>query len=62
MADKNDDIDFEALKGVLGVEAVSSLWAKAEIAKILMKRASELVEEVHTELKFYLITHGIEEK
>lgn len=62
MMDNSDDIDFESLKEILGVEQVASLWAKAEIAKILMKRSSELMQEIHTELKFYMITNGIEEK
>jgi hypothetical protein len=59
---QNDGIDFDALKGVLGYEKAASLWSKAEIAKILMKRASEIMEEIKTEIEFYSVVHGIEEE
>ena len=62
MMNDDNNIDFESLKGILGVEVVSNLWAKVEIAKILTNRSMALMEEVNTELKFYMITHGIEDE
>ncbi len=62
MTNNNDEFDFDSLKGVLGVQKVANLWAKAEIAKILMKRATDIFEEINTELKFYSITHELEKE
>ncbi len=62
MAEQNDGIDFDSLKRVLGYEKAASLWAKAEIARILMKRAGEITEEIKTEIEFYSITHGLDKE
>lgn len=60
MTSSNEGIDFESLKRVLGEERALSLWSKAEIAKILVNRATELTQEIKTEIEFYSVIHGIE--
>ena len=38
-------------------EKLSELWAKVEVAKIMMDQANKLTSQVYADLEFYQMTH-----
>ena len=56
------EYDFTPLRGAIPSEQLAEIWSKAEIAKILMNRATALAEEVKNDIDFYLMVNRIGEE
>jgi hypothetical protein len=59
MSEDNRDFDFDLSRyaGSLDQEKLSELWAKVEVAKIMMDQANKLTRQVYADLEFYQMTH-----
>ena len=42
-------------------DQMADIYARLEVAKLLMKMGSEMAKQVETDIKFYRMTNGIEE-
>lgn len=60
MNDENE-FDVNSYKGFIDEEKIFAMWAKIEISKVLMKRASELQSEVENDLAFYSMVNSMRE-
>jgi hypothetical protein len=58
MNEDNKDFDFDLSRyaGSLDEEKLSELWAKVEVAKIMMDQANKLTRQVFSDLEFYKMT------
>jgi len=58
MNEDNKDFDFDLSRyaGSLDEEKLSELWAKVEVAKIMMDQANKLTRQVFADLEFYQMT------
>jgi hypothetical protein len=58
MNEDNKDFDFDLSRyaGSLDQEKLSDLWAKVEVAKIMMDQATKLTRQVYADLEFYKMT------
>jgi hypothetical protein len=58
MNEDNRDFDFDLSRYADAVdqEKLSELWAKVEVAKIMMDQASKLTRQVYADLEFYQMT------
>ena len=58
MNEDNKDFDFDLSEyaGSLDQEKLSDLWAKVEVAKIMMDQANKLTRQVFSDLEFYKMT------
>lgn len=58
MNEDNKDFDFDLSRyaGSLDEEKLSDLWAKVEVAKIMMDQANKLTRQVFADLEFYQMT------
>lgn len=58
MNEDNKDFDFDLSRyaGSLDQEKLSDLWAKVEVAKIMMDQANKLTRQVFADLEFYQMT------
>ena len=58
MNEDNKDFDFDLSEyaGSLDQEKLSDLWAKVEVAKIMMDQANKLTRQVFADLEFYKMT------
>jgi hypothetical protein len=58
MDEDNKDFDFDLSRyaGSLDQEKLSELWAKVEVAKIMMDQANKLTRQVYADLEFYKMT------
>ena len=50
------DFDLSRYAGSLDQEKLSDLWAKVEVAKIMMDQANKLTRQVYADLEFYQMT------
>ena len=50
------DFDLSRYAGSLDQEKLSDLWAKVEVAKIMMDQANKLTRQVFADLEFYKMT------
>jgi hypothetical protein len=59
MNEDNKDFDFDLSRYADAVdqEKLSELWAKVEVAKIMMDQANKLTRQVYADLEFYQMTH-----
>ena len=53
---KDFDFDLSRYAGSLDQEKLSELWAKVEVAKIMMDQANKLTRQVYADLEFYQMT------
>jgi hypothetical protein len=53
---KDFDFDLSRYAGSLDQEKISDLWAKVEVAKIMMDQATKLTRQVYADLEFYKMT------
>lgn len=53
---KDFDFDLSRYAGSLDQEKLSDLWAKVEVAKIMMDQANKLTRQVYADLEFYQMT------
>jgi hypothetical protein len=53
---KDFDFDLSRYAGSLDQEKLSELWAKVEVAKIMMDQANKLTRQVYADLEFYKMT------
>jgi hypothetical protein len=58
MNEDNKDFDFDLSRYADSVdqEKLSEIWAKVEVAKIMMDQASKLTRQVYADLEFYKMT------
>jgi hypothetical protein len=58
MDEDNKDFDFDLSKysDSLDSDKLSELWAKVEVAKIMMDQANKLTRQVFSDLEFYKMT------
>jgi hypothetical protein len=58
MNEDNKDFDFDLSKYAdsLDSDKLSDLWAKVEVAKIMMDQANKLTRQVYADLEFYQMT------
>ena len=58
MNEDNKDFNFDLSKyaDFLDEEKLSELWAKVEVAKIMMEQASKLTRQIYADLEFYEMT------
>jgi hypothetical protein len=58
MNEDNKDFDFDLSKYAdsLDSDKLSDLWAKVEVAKIMMDQANKLTRQVFSDLEFYKMT------
>jgi hypothetical protein len=58
MSEDSRDFDFDLSRyaGSLDQEKLSELWAKVEVAKIMMDQANKLTRQVYADLEFYKMT------
>lgn len=58
MSEDSKDFDFDLSRyaGSLDQEKLSDLWAKVEVAKIMMDQATKLTRQVYADLEFYKMT------
>jgi hypothetical protein len=58
MNEDNKDFDFDLsdYADSLNPEKLSELWAKVEVAKIMMDQASKLTRQIYADLEFYKMT------
>jgi hypothetical protein len=58
MNEDSRDFDFDLSRYAEAVdqEKLSELWAKVEVAKIMMDQASKLTRQVYADLEFYQMT------
>jgi len=58
MNEDNKDFDFDLSKysDSLDSDKLSELWAKVEVAKIMMDQANKLTRQVFSDLEFYKMT------
>lgn len=59
--DLNNNFDFSGLRNIVTQEQMAELWSKAEIAKILMKQATQLLEEIRNDVDFYVMVRNYED-
>ena len=54
----NSDFNFDVSKYADSVdtEKLADLWAKVEVAKIMMDQATKLTRQVYADLEFYKMT------
>jgi hypothetical protein len=59
MSEDSRDFDFDLSKYAdsLDSDKLSDLWAKVEVAKIMMDQANKLTRQVYADLEFYQMTH-----
>jgi hypothetical protein len=50
------DFDLSRYASALDQEKISDLWAKVEVAKIMMDQANKLTRQVYADLEFYKMT------
>lgn len=50
------NFDLSRYADSLDQEKLSELWAKVEVAKIMMDQASKLTRQVYADLEFYQMT------
>lgn len=55
------EFDFSGLRKIATDDQITELWAKSEIAKILMKQANQLLEEIKNDVDFYVMVHKLED-
>jgi hypothetical protein len=53
--DFNNEFDFSGLKGYVTEEQMAELWSKAQIASIMMKHATKLLDDVKNDVDFYVM-------
>jgi hypothetical protein len=58
MNEDNKDFDFDLSRyaNSLDTDKLSDLWAKVEVAKIMMDQANKLTRQVFADLEFYQMT------
>jgi hypothetical protein len=58
MNEDNKDFNFDLSKYAdsLDSDKLSDLWAKVEVAKIMMDQANKLTRQVFSDLEFYKMT------
>ena len=58
MSEDSRDFDFDLSKYAdsLDSDKLSDLWAKVEVAKIMMDQANKLTRQVFADLEFYKMT------
>jgi hypothetical protein len=58
MNEDNKDFDFDLSEYAdsLDSDKLSDLWAKVEVAKIMMDQANKLTRQVFADLEFYKMT------
>lgn len=58
MSEDSRDFDFDLSRyaSALDQEKISDLWAKVEVAKIMMDQANKLTRQVYADLEFYKMT------
>jgi hypothetical protein len=58
MNENNKDFNFDLSKYAdsLDSDKLSELWAKVEVAKIMMDQANKLTRQVFADLEFYKMT------
>jgi hypothetical protein len=58
MNEDNKDFNFDLSKYAdsLDSDKLSDLWAKVEVAKIMMDQANKLTRQVYADLEFYQMT------
>jgi hypothetical protein len=58
MNEDNNGFDFDLSRyaSSLDQEKLSELWAKVEVAKIMMDQATKLTRQVYADLEFYKMT------
>jgi hypothetical protein len=58
MNEDNKDFDFDlsSYADSLDSDKLSDLWAKVEVAKIMMDQANKLTRQVFSDLEFYKMT------
>jgi hypothetical protein len=58
MNEDNKDFNFDLSKYAdsLDSDKLSELWAKVEVAKIMMDQANKLTRQVFADLEFYKMT------
>jgi hypothetical protein len=57
MNDSSDfNFDISKYADSLDTEKLSDLWAKVEVAKIMMDQATKLTRQVYADLEFYKMT------
>ena len=55
--DKNGfDFDLSRYADSLDTDKLSNLWAKVEVAKMMMDQATKLTNQVYADLEFYKMT------
>ena len=50
------DFDLSRYAGSLDEDKLSNLWAKVEVAKMMMDQATKLTRQVYADLEFYKMT------
>jgi hypothetical protein len=50
------DFDLSRYANSLDSDKLSELWAKVEVAKIMMDQANKLTRQVYADLEFYQMT------
>ncbi len=50
------DFDLSRYADSLDTNKLSDLWAKVEVAKIMMDQANKLTRQVYADLEFYQMT------
>lgn len=62
MNDNNDfNFDLSKYANSLDREKLSDLWAKVEVAKIMMDQANKLTRQVYADLEFYKMTSNFQD-
>jgi hypothetical protein len=56
MNEDNKDFDLSRYADAVDQEKLSELWAKVEVAKIMMDQANKLTRQVYADLEFYQMT------
>jgi hypothetical protein len=58
MNEDNKDFDFDLSRYAdsMDQEKLSEIWAKVEVAKIMMDQAAKLTRQVYADLEFYKMT------
>jgi len=58
---KNFNFDLSRYADSLDQDKISDLWAKIEVAKIMMDQANKLTRQVYADLEFYTMTSGFQD-
>lgn len=61
MMNNDNEFDVNSYKGVIDEEKIFAMWAKIEVAKVLIKRANELQAEVQSDIEFYSMVNSMRE-